>query len=80
MKGLYRGMSAPLVGVAPIFAICFWGYDQGAKLVRMTSGIEPNEKLSMGQIMFAGGFSAIPTTVITYPVVQHFQSLRPLSR
>lgn len=22
-------MSAPLVGVTPIFATCFWGYDMG---------------------------------------------------
>ena len=43
MKGLYRGMTAPLVGVTPIFAICFWGYDQGQKLVRFTSGMSPTE-------------------------------------
>lgn len=60
-------MSAPLVGVAPIFATCFWGYDQGVKLVRYTSQLPSGEKLSMGQIMFAGGFSAIPTTVIMAP-------------
>ena len=29
IRGLYRGMSAPLVGVTPIFATCFWGYDMG---------------------------------------------------
>lgn len=29
LTGLYRGMSAPLVGITPIYAICFWGYKQG---------------------------------------------------
>lgn len=65
--GLYRGITAPLTGVAPIFAICFWGYDQGEKLARWSSKMAPNEKLSMSQIMFAGGFSAIPTTVVMAP-------------
>lgn len=30
--GLYKGMAAPVVGVAPIFAICFWGFNMGKKL------------------------------------------------
>jgi len=66
-KGLYRGMTAPLVGVTPIFAVCFWGYDQGQKLVRWTSGMKPNEQLSLLQIAIAGGYSAIPTTIIMTP-------------
>lgn len=32
LRGLYRGVSAPLLGVTPIFAICFWGYDIGMRL------------------------------------------------
>lgn len=27
MRGLYKGMAAPMYGVTPIFAICFWAYD-----------------------------------------------------
>jgi len=46
VKGLYRGMTAPLIGVTPIFAICFWGYDQGQRIVRWTSGMKPTEQLS----------------------------------
>ena len=30
--GLYKGMAAPIVGVTPIFAICFWGFNFGKKL------------------------------------------------
>ena len=29
LPGLYRGMGTPLVGITPVFAICFWGYDLG---------------------------------------------------
>ncbi|ORX90104.1 mitochondrial carrier [Basidiobolus meristosporus CBS 931.73] len=67
IRGLYRGMSTPLIGVTPIFATCFWGYDMGKKLQIWALGLDPNEKLSMGQILFAGGFSAIPATLLMAP-------------
>jgi len=67
VKGLYRGMTAPIVGVTPIFAVCFWGYDQGQKLVRFATGKSPAEKLSLLEIGIAGGYSAIPTTLIMTP-------------
>lgn len=63
MKGLYRGMSAPLVGITPIFAVCFWAYDLSKKLVRSLAGMEPTAELSLFQIGVAGGLSAVPTTV-----------------
>lgn len=86
-------MSAPLVGVTPIFAVCFWGNDMGKliavstatllvrhrRLVRLmltnvvsvvvcatqrkAMSTPDTQQLSMGQLMFAGGFSAIPATV-----------------
>lgn len=47
--GLYRGMSAPLVGITPIYAICFWGYKQGdniaVRLDSVMSTISFNEDL-----------------------------------
>lgn len=67
IRGLYRGMIAPLIGVTPIFAICFWGYDQGQKLCRYASGMDAGATLSMSQIIIAGGFSAIPTTAVMTP-------------
>lgn len=33
-RGLYRGVSAPLSVVAPLFAVSFWGYDVGQRFVR----------------------------------------------
>lgn len=29
IRGLYRGVSAPLTAVTPMFAVSFWGYDMG---------------------------------------------------
>lgn len=63
IRGLYRGVSAPLLGVTPIFATCFWGYEIGKQLVRFVNNKAPEEQLNIEEVMFAGGFSAIPTTV-----------------
>jgi len=30
VRGLYKGMAAPLVGISPIFAIYFWGKLSGS--------------------------------------------------
>ncbi|XXG99491.1 mannosyltransferase [Hypoxylon texense] len=67
-KGLYAGVSAPLVGVTPMFAVSFWGYDLGKQLVTSFSPpATPDTPLSIGQISAAGFFSAIPMTAITAP-------------
>ncbi|KAJ9088834.1 carnitine transporter, variant 2 [Entomophthora muscae] len=68
VRGLYRGMVTPLIGVTPIFAICFWGYDLGKQISRQITGSDPNEPLGMGSICFAGGFSAIPATLLMTPI------------
>lgn len=34
-------MAAPVVGVAPIFAICFWGFNMGKKLQLKNPHDEP---------------------------------------
>ncbi|KAH7328062.1 transporter-like protein [Stachybotrys elegans] len=65
-RGLYAGVSAPLVGVTPMFAVSFWGYDLGKQLVTSTSTVGP-DGLSIAQISAAGFFSAIPMTAITAP-------------
>ncbi|KAH9223237.1 mitochondrial carrier domain-containing protein [Leptodontidium sp. 2 PMI_412] len=65
-RGLYAGVSAPLVGVTPMFAVSFWGYDVGKNLVRKYSTVTDNQ-FSVGQVAAAGFFSAIPMTLITAP-------------
>ncbi|KAK2749384.1 carnitine transporter [Myotisia sp. PD_48] len=69
-RGLYAGVSAPLVGVTPMFAVSFWGYDLGKTLVSSLSTVPMHNGLpqySIGQISAAGFFSAIPMTLITAP-------------
>jgi solute carrier family 25 carnitine/acylcarnitine transporter 20/29 len=85
MKGLYKGMSAPLMGVTPIFAVCFWAYDLGKQFARSYHGYTSDKQLSLMDIGIAGAFSAVPTTAIMAPgerikvilQVQDTQPLRP---
>ena len=69
---LYRGMGPPLVGVTPIFALSFWSFDMGKKLVSSFSPASTPEKIAAGklnlwELAFAGFFSAIPTTLVAGP-------------
>ncbi|KAI8874262.1 mitochondrial carrier [Ramicandelaber brevisporus] len=69
IKGFYRGMSTPLVGITPVYATCFWGYDVGFRLAHRIWGTTPGKDVpTLGQILFAGGFSAIPTTALMTPI------------
>lgn len=61
--GLYKGMGAPIAGVAPIFAISFLGFGVGKRL-QQTSDDQP---LTTPQLFYAGAFSGIFTTVIMAP-------------
>jgi solute carrier family 25 carnitine/acylcarnitine transporter 20/29 len=65
--GMYRGVSAPLIAVAPIFATSFWGYHVGDKLVRACWGLTPTVPLNVLQLALAGGFSAFPTALVMVP-------------
>jgi solute carrier family 25 carnitine/acylcarnitine transporter 20/29 len=63
IRGLYKGMGAPLLGVAPIFAISFMGYGVGKQLFGPPSG----QQFSYLDYFTAGAFSGIFTTVIMAP-------------
>ncbi|KAL3787209.1 hypothetical protein ACHAW5_003999 [Stephanodiscus triporus] len=75
VRGLYRGVSAPLTAVSPMFAVSFWSYDMGQRMVRSYGqwGMTPDEmaarpySLGMAEICVAGALSAIPTTGIMAP-------------
>jgi solute carrier family 25 (mitochondrial carnitine/acylcarnitine transporter), member 20/29 len=69
-RGLYAGVSAPLVGVTPMFMVSFWGYGVGKSLVESLASVPYKNgvaQYSVGQISAAGFFSAIPMTLITAP-------------
>ncbi|AEY95953.1 FADL264Cp [Eremothecium gossypii FDAG1] len=64
MRGFYKGVIPPLLGVTPIFAVSFWGYDVGKKLVTWNDN---SGKLTTAQLATAGFISAIPTTLVMAP-------------
>lgn len=66
-KGLYRGVAPPLIGVTPMFAVSFWGYDLGKKAVSSYTGKEAKD-FTIGETLAAGFISAIPTTAVAAPV------------
>jgi len=63
VKGLYKGMATPIVGVAPLYALCFFGFSIGKKLQEP----DPNKALTSAQLFKAGMLSGVLTTVITAP-------------
>ena len=63
-RGLYRGVAAPLAGVAPIFALSFAGNDAGQQMVRSATG---HQKLSYGECFCAGMIAGVYSTVIMAP-------------
>lgn len=65
--GLYKGVTSPLLGVTPMFAVSFWGYDLGKRLVVSFRGKSPDVPLTIAEVSAAGFFSAIPTTLIAAP-------------
>lgn len=61
--GLYKGMAAPVVGVTPMFAVCFLGFGIGKKLQQK----HPHDDLSYLQFFNAGMLAGVFTTVIMTP-------------
>ena len=66
IPGLYRGVSAPIVAVSPIYAVSFWGYDIGQRFVRLFKK-DADTPLNLTELCIAGGISALPTTAIMAP-------------
>eukprot|EP00277_Geminigera_cryophila_P006022 CAMPEP_0179431556 /NCGR_PEP_ID=MMETSP0799-20121207/16419_1 /TAXON_ID=46947 /ORGANISM="Geminigera cryophila, Strain CCMP2564" /LENGTH=301 /DNA_ID=CAMNT_0021208551 /DNA_START=26 /DNA_END=931 /DNA_ORIENTATION=+ len=64
VKGLYKGMAAPLAGVAPMYALCFLGYGVGKNIFCDEDAFD---KLKLAQIGMAGATSSLFTTPILGP-------------
>jgi len=64
LMALYKGMAAPLIGVTPMYALCFWGYGIGKKIF---CDADAFDKLKLMQIGMAGATSALFTTPILAP-------------
>jgi len=68
LKGLYRGVVPPLLGVTPMFAVSFWAYDTAKLLILAANPNRKDSTLSTSEIAAAGFLSAIPTTLVAAPV------------
>lgn len=70
MRGLYRGVSAPLVGAAAENASLFWAYRLAQDVLKAT--VLPNtvegEKLPLGALVTAGAMSGCVTSVVLTPI------------
>ncbi|EDV99016.1 mitochondrial magnesium exporter 1 [Drosophila grimshawi] len=63
LRGFYRGISAPLVGVAPIYAVIFAVYAVGKRLFQTDEHI----KLNYTQIFMAGVGTGICSALVAVP-------------
>lgn len=63
-RGLYKGMSAPLVSMAPIIAINFFGFGLGKRLI-LGSGEE--RPLTKPEVSVAGAFGGMFSTSVMAP-------------
>lgn len=63
MKGFYRGMATPLIGITPLYSIAFFGYTLGKRLQTLPT----HSHYTPLQIFNAGMLSGIFTTPITAP-------------
>jgi len=62
--GLYRGMSAPIYGVTPMYALCFLGYGIGQKIFCNENSFKDLDVVRIG---LAGATSGLFTTPILAP-------------
>ncbi|XP_033127440.1 mitochondrial carnitine/acylcarnitine carrier protein-like [Anneissia japonica] len=62
--GLYKGMATPILGVTPIYAVCFFGYGLGLKLQRPN---QSNGQYGANQLFIGGMVSGAMTMLLVAP-------------
>jgi len=66
--GLYKGIYAPLTGVIPMYALCFFGYGFGKKVFLKEDSMRNLDAENLSRIGLAGATSAVFTTPILAPL------------
>jgi len=66
--GLYKGMLAPLVGVTPMYSLCFFGYGIGKKIFTTPESYKRQSPYDLMMIGLAGATSGFFTTPILAPL------------
>ena len=67
LMNFYRGASPILLGVAPVFAICFLAFAQAKGILKSITGVRNDKDLSLSLTGLAGSATAIPTTFLLAP-------------
>ncbi|KAI0827078.1 mitochondrial carrier [Trametes gibbosa] len=68
VRGLYRGLPAPIVGAMAENASMFWAYSELQNGLRWWHGTAPSEQLSLGQLALAGGGAGCITSFFLTPI------------
>lgn len=63
VRGFYKGISAPLIGVTPIYAVDFAVYAAGKRLFQSDEHV----KLTYSQIFIAGAGAGVCSALVTVP-------------
>lgn len=66
LRGMYRGVGPPLLGVTPMFAVSFWGYDVGKRIVSSQARRKPAD-FGVHHTALAGFLLAMPMTFVAAP-------------
>lgn len=62
-KGLYKGMATPIVGVTPMYAVCFFSFTMGKKLQQKSE----DHVFTLKELFLSGALAGLSTTVILAP-------------
>ncbi|XP_078520768.1 mitochondrial carnitine/acylcarnitine carrier protein-like isoform X2 [Lissotriton helveticus] len=66
LRGLYKGMGAPLAGISPVMGVTFFGYGLGKRL--QLNGPNDEQRLTPSQVFAAGMLAGVCSTTIVAPV------------
>ncbi|CDO73686.1 hypothetical protein BN946_scf185015.g14 [Trametes cinnabarina] len=64
LRGLYRGLPAPIVGAMAENASLFWSYTELQNAIRWWTGMPLSQPLSLGQLALAGGGAGCITSFV----------------
>lgn len=67
-RGLYRGLSMPMVGAMFENAILFVSFSKASDIVRLWSGMGKDEELNTRGVMVAGALSGAVTSFVLTPI------------
>ncbi|KAI0674445.1 mitochondrial carrier [Trametes maxima] len=68
VRGLYRGLPAPVVGAMAENASMFMSYSEIQNGIRWWTGMSPTQQLSLGQLAFAGAGAGCITSFVLTPI------------